>query len=328
MKAVEFETELSGQPDLPIPSEAAAQLPDGRTELTRNRVLVEVAGMSRSEAGAESDETPMSVSANGTVVSANPSPTLSSVAPKQKPPFDRARFFYAGAAASLLVLMFWGFQQFYLHGKAFPDRPLAQPIRTLLICHGVAMTSWVLLLTVQTLLIVSNRYRVHMTLGKIGAVLAACIFFLGWRVGISAARVAPPDFSLWELNAKQFLTVPVISVTIFAGFVAIGVWNRDRPDIHRPMMLLATMAAIPAALDRIPAIADLYRHTIFGSIFGPFFSSLVIGAVFLVVKWALTGKLNKYFAAGWAFLVVTSAGIMKVATTGAWDSIASFLLRY
>jgi hypothetical protein len=94
------------------------------------------------------------------------------------------------------------------------------------------------------------------------------------------------------------------------------------------MMLLATLAVIPAALDRIDAIASLYRHTVWGTIFGPFFSSLVIGAVFLVVKWALTRSFDRYYALGWAGLVVANAGIMKLATTQAWDGIASFLLRY
>ena len=206
----------------------------------------------------------------------NANPTLSVDVSKRAMPPDRARFFYTGAAALLLVLMFFGFQQFYLHGRAFPIRPLAPPIRSLLIAHGVAMTSWVLLLLVQPLLIVNRNYRVHMLLGKIGAVLAACIFILGIRVGISAPKVAPPDLRLWNLPYKQFMAVPIISITIFAAFVAAGVWYRRRPEVHRPMMLLATLAAIPAALDRIDAISSLYRQTIWGTIFGPFFSALVI----------------------------------------------------
>ncbi|HRD68426.1 MAG TPA: hypothetical protein PKY50_20055 [Candidatus Competibacter sp.] len=247
----------------------------------------------------------------------------------KRPAFPaRARLFYTGAAALLLILMFLGFQQFYLHGKAFPDRPLTPPIRTLLISHGVAMSLWMLLLLVQPLLVVNQKYRVHITLGKIGAVLAACIFILGFKLGIEATRVTPPEVRLWNLPYKQFMAVPIISVTVFAGFVTAGIVNRRRPEIHRPMMLLATLAVIPAALDRIDAITSLYRDTVWGTLFGPFFSSLVIGAVFLVVKWALTRSFDRFYAAGWAGLVVVSAGIMKLATTQAWDGIASSLLRY
>jgi len=258
----------------------------------------------------------------------NPSSTSSVDAPKRTRPHDRARFFYSSAAALLLVLMFLGFQQFYLHGKAFPNRPLAPPIRTLLITHGIAMSAWMVLLLVQPLLVANHKYRVHMTLGKVGAVLAACVFILGLKLGIEATRVSPPEVRLWNMPYKQFMAVPIISITIFAGFVTAGILNRRRPEIHRPMMLLATLAAIPAALDRIDAISSLYRQTVWGMIFGPFFSSLVIGAVFLVAKWALTRKFDRYYAMGWAGLVVASAGIMKLATTEVWDGIASFLLRY
>jgi hypothetical protein len=68
---------------------------------------------------------------------------------------NRARLFYSGAAAALFILAFLGFQQFYLHGKAYPDRELAPPIRTLLIVHGVAMSAWMLLFVAQPLLIVA-----------------------------------------------------------------------------------------------------------------------------------------------------------------------------
>ena len=82
---------------------------------------------------------------------------------------NRARLFYSGAALLLLVLMFLGFQQFYLHGKAYPDRELAPPIRTLIILHGLGMSAWVLLFLVQPLLVASGNRRVHMMLGRVGA---------------------------------------------------------------------------------------------------------------------------------------------------------------
>lgn len=262
------------------------------------------------------------------VVTLNHSSGAASVAvPKRSKPHDRARYFYSGAALSLLVIMFLGFQQFYLHGRAFPNRPLTPPVRTLLVAHGLAMSAWMVLLVAQPLLVVNRRIRVHMMLGKFGAALAACIFVLGFKLGIAATQVAPPEVRLWNLPYKQFMAVPIISITLFAAFVTVGIVNRRRPAIHRPMMLLATLAAIPAAFDRIEAISSLYRHTIWGTLFGPFFSSLVIGAVFLLVKWALTRKFDRYYAPGWCVLVVVGAAIMRLATTPAWDNIATFLLR-
>ena len=249
--------------------------------------------------------------------------------PKAKGPISpkRARLFYFGAAALLLVLMSLGFQQFYLHGKAYPNRELAPPIRTLLILHGIGMSAWMLLFLVQPLLIMTGNRRIHMMLGRIGAVLAACIVILGFRLGIDATQISPPDMIIWGLAPKQFMAVPIISIMIFAGFVSAGVWNRRRPEVHRPMMLLATLAAMPAAVSRIDSINALYHGTAWETVFGPFFGTLAIGAFFLAMKWLLTRSLDRWFAIGYAGLVVSSALIMQLASTRAWDHFASFLLR-
>jgi hypothetical protein len=259
----------------------------------------------------------------------NPSPTpiLTLNRTVAKPPVDRVRYFYSGAAALLLVLVFLGFQQFYLHGRAFPNHPLTPPIRTLLISHGIAMTLWVLLLVVQPLLIANGKYRRHMFLGRIGAVLAAGVFILGLSVATSTAKVNPPDLKLWGLDPKQFLAVPIVTIVIFGTYVAIGIWKRRQPDVHRPMMFLSTLVVVSAATARIPFLVDLYRQTIWGTVFGPFFTPLVVGAVLLGVKWALTRSFDRWYATGFAVLVLAGALTMKVAPTNIWDQIASFLLR-
>ncbi len=258
--------------------------------------------------------------------------------PPQSLPFDgplskvdtapnRARFFYTGAAVLLFALMLLGFQQFYLHGKAYPGRELTPPIRNLVILHGIGMSAWMLLFLVQPLLIVAGNRRIHMLLGKIGTVLAALVVFLGIRLGIESARVNPPDLRLWALSPKQFMAVPVLSIVVFGVLVAIGVWNRRRPEVHRPMMLLAVLAVVSAALDRIGAIKALYAGTVWGTLFGPFFSTLVVGLFLLAVNWALTRSVDRWLAIGYAGLVMVSGLIMQLATTQAWDTFASFLLR-
>ena len=166
-----------------------------------------------------------------------------------------------------------------------------------------------------------------MMLGRVGAVIAACIVILGLRLGIESTRVNPPDLRIWGLSPRQFMAVPIISIVIFGSFVAAGVLNRRRPEVHRAMMLLSVLAVMPAAMDRIDAITSLYSGTVFGTIFGPFFASLVIAVIFLVVKWLLQRSVDKYYALGCAGLIISSALIMRVAPSGAWDTFAGFLLR-
>jgi hypothetical protein len=242
-------------------------------------------------------------------------------------PVSGARLFYPGVAVLLLVLMFLGFREYYLHGRAFPHRPIAPPIATLVLLHGITMSAWVVLLLVQSLLVLNRRIRVHRALGMIGAALAVGMVVLGLRVGIESVRLTPPQARIWGLAPRQFLAVPLISILIFAGFVALGVWYRRRPAVHRPMMLLATFAIIPAAVSRIEPLSALYVGTVWETVFGPFFWTLVLGALLAPVKWLLSRSFDRAYALGYLFLVVSSVLILRLATTGAWDRFASFLLQ-
>lgn len=250
--------------------------------------------------------------------------SLARVSPQSRP--RPVRYFYSAAALLVLVLVFWGFQHFYFHGKAYPGRELTPPIRSLIIAHGMAMLLWVILLQAQTALIAMRKHKLHMMLGKAGAGLAVIIFLLGYMLAIAATRVNPPDQLIWNLTPRQFLVVPLFGILQFAIFVAIGIWYRRKPNIHRPMMLLATLAALSAGLDRIDPIRELYSHSFLGGIFGPFFSALAIGLALFVIKWALTRSFDRAFALGLLAQILIDAIIMRLATTGLWAAIAGALV--
>lgn len=238
----------------------------------------------------------------------------------------RTHQFYIGTALVLLLIMVVGFQQFYFHGKAFPGRPLTPPIRTLVIVHAVAMTAWMLLFLVQPVLVATGRVVYHMRLGLGGVVLAAVAVVTGVQLGIGAARVNPPELVLWGLVPSEFMAIPVLSILLFAVFVLIGILNRRRSEIHRPMMLLAVLAILGAAVDRIPVVTALYHETALGHVFGPFTGALVLGLVLVLIKTGFTGSRDRWLEAGFGFLALCCALIMKLARSDAWDGLAVILL--
>jgi hypothetical protein len=181
---------------------------------------------------------------------------------KTKPAVER--YFYSIATVLLLVLTIAGFQHFYFHGKAYPGRPLTPPIKTLIITHGVAMSLWMMLAIVQSLLVAGGNRRLHMTLGRIAAVLAAGLVVLGIKLGIESTRVSPPDLMHGPLTPKQFMAVPVLDAVLFALYVAVGVWWRKRSEIHRPMMFLASLTAVAAAICRHCLAKTLGRYFLHG----------------------------------------------------------------
>jgi hypothetical protein len=260
------------------------------------------------------------------MTSAQTTPAQKTTATPAKAP-EAGRYFYSAAALLLFVLMLIGFQQFYLHGKAFPNRPLAPPVRGLLIAHGVAMTLWMVLFLVQPLLVVSGNRKVHMTLGKIGALLAAAIIGLGMFTAIQTAKFTPPEVKIWGLSDKNFMAVPVLSIFCFAVYVAIGVLTRKKPAIHRPMMFMAVMATMSAPIARIEYLTSLYATTFWANLFGPFFMTLVIGAILFVIKTILTRSIDRYYAIGFAALVAFNWFTWAVAPTNAWLSVANALTQ-
>jgi len=237
------------------------------------------------------------------------------------------RYFYSIATVLLLGLMVVGFQLFYFHGQAYPGRPLTPPIKTLIITHSVAMSLWMLLAIVQPFLITGGNRRAHMALGKVMTVIAVCLVVLGLKMGIAACKVAPPDLMFGPLTPKQFLSVPVGDIALFALLVAVGVTFRKRPDIHKPIMFLASLAAVAAAVARMDFLNDLYRGTLWQKLFSDFFFALVIAGVFLIAKCVVFRKFDRWFAAGFGGMVVWFFMVAQIATTSAWDAIASFLLR-
>lgn len=237
------------------------------------------------------------------------------------------RYFYPLATAGLLVLTIIGFRLFYLHMQAFPGRPLTPPIRTLVIVHGVLMSMWMLLAVVQPVLVAANKKRVHMKLGKFAAVLAVAIVVTGYLVAVNAARVNPPDLKLFGLAPKEFLTVPLFAIMAFAVLVFIGVWNRKRPEIHRPMMLMASLAAVSAALGRMPQLNDWYAGTPLEQWLTAFVTTVAIGGLMLAVKCAMEKRFDRWFAVAMGILTFACMAASLVAKTPAWSEFAAVLLR-
>jgi hypothetical protein len=242
-----------------------------------------------------------------------------------KPPAER--YFYFGAIALLLGLTVAGFQLFYFHGMAYPGRPLTPPIRSLVITHGVAMSLWMLLMLVQPFLIAGGNRRLHMALGKIAAVIAVGVVVLGFKLGVASCKVSPPDLMHGPLTPKQFMLVPVGAIVLFALFVAAGVGWRKRPEIHKPMMFLASLTAVGAAIARIDLFNHLYAGTVWQKIFGDLFFTLVVGAALVIAKCVVYRKFDRWLAAGYGVLVLWCLMIAQGAPTRAWDTVAGWLLR-
>jgi FtsH-binding integral membrane protein len=146
------------------------------------------------------------------------------------------RVFYLLAGCLLLVIVAMGFQQFYLHGRANNGGPVTQQIVPLVFLHGILMSAWIIFFVAQSSLIVSGNRKLHMSLGVAGMVLAAFLVVLGVTTAIASVHYNPDGYKdIW--GARRFLSLMLTNVLGFGMLAAIGLKNRRRPELHRPMML-------------------------------------------------------------------------------------------
>jgi hypothetical protein len=122
------------------------------------------------------------------------------------------------------------------------------------------------------------------------------------------------------------MLITVGDMVLLGVFVGLGVWKRRRPEAHRAMMLLGTMAAIPAAVNRIGVSNKVYVGTAWETVFGPFLWTVALGLVFVFVLYGMTRKWDRWYIVGYVALTVSFVAIYQVAQTEAWRGVAGWLL--
>jgi hypothetical protein len=103
-----------------------------------------------------------------------------------------------------------------------------------------------------------NRRR-RMAIGTAGAVLASVIVLLGTTVAPLSVRFSPKIYTPFG-GPRFFLALMLAEVLLFGAFVGIGLAYRRRAEIHRPMMLLATIVILSGALGRFPYVEAIAAH--------------------------------------------------------------------
>jgi hypothetical protein len=162
------------------------------------------------------------------------------------------RLFYTGFAVAITTAVVLGFARTFFFRAWYPDwaRLHGAPEFFFLI-HGVAFAAWLLLLLAQTSLVAAGRVDLHRRLGVLGAGLAVVMVVLG-TVGALMAASRPTGFLNVPVPPLQFLVVPLFALGGFAAFISLALINRRRPQHHKRLMLLATIALAEAAVARWP----------------------------------------------------------------------------
>ncbi len=221
------------------------------------------------------------------------------------------RLFFSSFAVISAVIVFVGFADtFYFRGLT--DHA---PLPPLVVLHGIVFTGWIALLLTQTTLVATGRTAVHRQLGVAGAWLAGAMVVIGWLTAMAAVRrgfIAGGNAGVADPLAG--LALSLRDLFAFAGFVAAGLYCRRQVDVHKRLLVLATINLLPAAVGRMP---------ISPSFLGPLIVGLVLsGAAW---DWFTRGRVHPTYVWGGALTILTMLAAFPMGRTATWHRVAAWL---
>jgi hypothetical protein len=155
------------------------------------------------------------------------------------------RRFFIGFGILAAFVVFAGFSRSY-YLRPFTG---ATPISAPLFLHGLAFTCWIVLFIAQSALVATGHADVHRRLGMAGGLLLVVLLVSGWTRAIAAARLGHiPAAQTGVTDPLAALAIPLRDLLVFAALAATALYFRRHSDIHKRLMVIATINLLPAGL--------------------------------------------------------------------------------
>lgn len=229
---------------------------------------------------------------------------------------DVDRYLYRTLAGMFGLLVFAGFARTYYLKPLFATPPLPSLVVHL---HGVVMTAWVVLFSVQVGLVSARRVRVHQRLGYAGIALALLVIVMGVWTALGAARhgstSTPAGFS-----QPTFSIVPLADILLFTLFFGGAVYFRRTPRRHKALMFLTVVNFLPPALGRLP-IPLVQAHPV---LFGLGVPAGLAFAGLAVDTWRHK-RMDRLLLSAVLFFVASFPGRLALMATPTWARASSWL---
>lgn len=186
--------------------------------------------------------------------------------------------------------------------------------------HGLMYFAWMFLFILQPVLVRIGKTDVHRKIGVAGFILAGGMVIIGLLTAITGARLNSPTLIVGGLTAKQFLIVPITDMILFTLYLGLSFGNLKDSEAHKRLMILATLAVIPAAVGRIAGIFEISNLLMILMIQH---GILYAGVIYDLVR---RRKIHPVYIWGGLLLVAVHLVRFPMATTEWWSSIATWLV--
>jgi hypothetical protein len=243
---------------------------------------------------------------------------------------SNARYFYFYMALACVAVAFLGFAPTYwvpLASGKFKGDPIVH-------VHGLLFFSWTLYFAFQTWLAASGRIARHRAVGSIGVSLATAMTIFGTLAAIHFMKTAASHgfgdggiaLAIVALTGIAFFAI------VFTGAIVVA----RRPEIHKRLMLLATISLLDAPVARwfLTFLAPPVAPGVPGPVgippvsvsVPPAMIAYLLLVVAMIFDWRTRGRPHPVYVVGAAALVALKFLNVPFSTTPAWRSFAGSLL--
>lgn len=223
------------------------------------------------------------------------------------------KYFYFFMSLLVAAIVVWGFSHTVDASLFHP----AVPRPFLLWIHGTVFSGWVVFYILQSALVRTHNVRVHRSLGWFGVALGTVMVPLGITTAIVMGRF--DTYQLHQKGADAFLIVPFFDMAAFATLLALAIYWRKKPELHRRLMLIATCGLLDAAFGRIDYLFNnsLYFLCLDGVIL------LGVGRDLIVNR-----RIHKVYLVGLPVLMVCQGFVVYILRSSShwWVRIADAIL--
>jgi hypothetical protein len=160
------------------------------------------------------------------------------------------RYFYFSMSLLLAAIVVAGFSRTVNDSLFHP----AIPRPRILWFHAAAFAGWVVFFICQSTLVRVHRVSWHRSLGWFGAGLATVMVPLGVATALVMDRFDTVHHLVTDGDA--FLSIPFYDMIAFSVLVALAIYWRTRPELHRRLIFVATCGLMGAAFARFDYVFD------------------------------------------------------------------------
>lgn len=238
-----------------------------------------------------------------------------------------SRWFYAWMGLTAVAIAVIGFMPTYF--VPLVQGQFAAP--AIIHIHGLIFFGWTVLFASQTWLVASGRTPTHRTWGMLGVAWASAMVFIVFAT--VAVRINILSEAGYRTEALAFSWVQIGGILLFATIITLAIVNVKKPEVHKRLMLLGTVALLDAPIARwflvflappVPPGEIAPPPPLFITIPPALVADLLI-IVAMVYDWRTRGRPHPVYLIGGAAVLAYQLTRPLIGDTEAWQSIAAVI---